>query len=77
MYGYFSDGNNELKDEIVLDEYEQFERLKSQYPDHEIYLFLGTDVDMALFCAPGVLAILIEKKSLAGQDLLNVPFRDP
>ena len=63
MYGYFSDKENELKDEIVLDEYEQFERLKSQYPEHEIYLFLGTEVDMALFCAPGVLAMLIEKRA--------------
>ena len=63
MYGYDSDGNNGLTDEIVLDEYEEFERLKSKYPEHEIYLFLGTDVDMALFCAPGVLAMLIEKRA--------------
>jgi len=63
MYGYFSDGNNELTDEIVLDEYAEFEQLKSQYPEHEIYLFLGTEVDMALFCAPGVLAMLIEKRA--------------
>ena len=63
MYGYFSDGENELTNEIVLDEYEEFEKLKTQYPEHEIYLFLGTDVDMALFCAPGVLAMLIETRA--------------
>jgi len=63
MYGYVSDGNNELTDEIVLDEYEEFEQLISQYPEHEIYLFLGTDVDMALFCAPGILAMLVEKRA--------------
>jgi hypothetical protein len=63
MYGYVSDGNNELTKEIVLDEYEEFERLVSQYPEHEIYLFLGTEVDMALFCAPGILAMLIEKRA--------------
>ena len=63
MYGYVSDGENELTAEIVLDEYEEFEQLISQYPEHEIYLFLGTDVDMALFCAPGVLAMLIETRA--------------
>ena len=63
MYGYVSDGNNAEMNEIVLDEYEEFERLISKYPEHEIYLFLGTDVDMALFCAPGVLAMLIETRA--------------
>jgi hypothetical protein len=63
MYGYFSGSNNELKDEIVLEEYEEFEQLISKYPEHEIYLFLGTDIDMALFCAPGILAMLIEKRA--------------
>ena len=63
MYGYVSDGNNAETNEIVLDEYEEFEQLISQYPEHEIYLFLGTEVDMALFCAPGVLAMLIEKRA--------------
>lgn len=63
MYGYFSDKENEVADDIMLCEDEEFERLKSQYPEHEIYLFLGTEVDMALFCAPGVLAILIEKRA--------------
>ena len=63
MYGYVSDGNNAEMNEIVLDEYEEFERLISKYPEHEIYLFLGTEVDMALFCAPGVLAMLIETRA--------------
>ena len=63
MYGYFSDKENEVADDIMLCEDEEFERLKSQYPEHEIYLFLGTEVDMALFCAPGVLAMLIEKRA--------------
>ncbi len=63
MYGYFSDGNNELTKEIVLDEYEEFEQLISEYPEHEVYLFLGTDVDMALFFAPGVSAMLVETRA--------------
>jgi len=63
MYGYVSDSENELTAGIVLDEYEEFEQLISQYPEHEIYLFLGTDVDMALFCAPGILGMLIEKRA--------------
>ena len=63
MYGYVSGGENGLTNEIVLDENAEFEQLISKYPEHEIYLFLGTDVDMALFCAPGVLAMLVEKRA--------------
>ena len=63
MYGYVSDNNNEVKDEIILDKYEEFEQLRLEYPEHEIYLFLGTEVDMALFFAPGVSAMLIETRA--------------
>jgi len=62
MYGYVSDSNNTAADEILLDEYEEFEQLKSEFPEHEVYLFAGTEVDMALFCAPGILAMLVEKR---------------
>ena len=60
MYGYVSDGNNEAANDIILDKYEEFEQLKTEYPEHEVYLFLGTDVDMALFFAPGVSAMLAQ-----------------
>ncbi|MGB2864184.1 MAG: hypothetical protein WBC05_12715 [Sedimentisphaerales bacterium] len=63
MYGYVSDSNNAVTDEIILDKYEEFEQLRAKYPEHEIYLFLGTDVDMALFFAPGVSAMLIESRA--------------
>jgi len=63
MYGYVSDGNNEVTDDIILDKYEEFEQLIAKYPEHEVYLFLGTDVDMALFFAPGVSAMLIETRA--------------
>jgi len=64
MYGYVSDNNNALTGEIILDEYEEFEKLKAEFPEHEVYLFSGEEVDMALFCAPGVLAMLIEKRAM-------------
>jgi len=63
MYGYFSEGDSEVKDEIILGKYEDFEQLISEYPEHEVYVFLGTDVDMALFLAPGVSAMLIETRA--------------
>ena len=63
MYGYVSDSNNEVADEFRLDEYEEFEQLISEYPEHEVYLFSGTDIDMALFVAPGVTAMLIEARA--------------
>ena len=63
MYGYVLDGNNEITNDIILNKYEEFELLKLLYPEHEIYLFLGTDIDMALFFAPGVSAMLIEKRA--------------
>ena len=63
MYGYVSDGSNEAANDIILDKYEEFEQLKTEYPEHEVYLFLGTDVDMALFLAPGVSAMLIETRA--------------
>ena len=65
MYGYVLGGNNEVTNDIILDKYEEFEQLRSEYPEHEIYLFLGTEVDMALFFAPGVSAML----GLAEQNL--------
>jgi len=63
MYGCVSDGNNEMTNDIILDKGEEFEQLVSEYPEHEIYLFLGTEVDMALFFAPGVSAMLIETRA--------------
>jgi hypothetical protein len=63
MYGYFSDGSNGAANDIILDKYEEFEQLKTEYPEHEVYLFLGTDVDMALFFAPGVSAVLVETRA--------------
>jgi hypothetical protein len=63
MYGYFSDGKSELADEIILDKDEEFEQLILRYPEHEVYLFLGTDIDMALFFAPGISAMLIKTRA--------------
>ncbi len=62
MYGYVSDSNNTATGGIFLDEGEEFEQLIAKYPEHKVYLFAGTDVDMALFFAPGVAAMLIEKR---------------
>lgn len=62
MYGYVSNSNNTAASEITLDETEEFEQLIAQYPEHEVYLFAGNDVDVALFVAPGVSAMLIEKR---------------
>jgi hypothetical protein len=63
MYGYVSDSNNAATSEIILDESEEFEQLIAQYPEYEVYLFASTEVDMALFLAPGVSAMLIEKRA--------------
>ena len=62
MYGYVSDSNNTAAGEIFLDEGEEFEQLIAQYPEHEVYLFAGNDVDVALFVAPGISAMLVEKR---------------
>ncbi len=62
MYGYVSDNNKAAADGIFLDEGEEFEQLIAEYPEHQVYLFAGTEVDMALFVAPGVSAMLIEKR---------------
>lgn len=63
MYGYGSGSDNEVADDIILDKYEEFEQLIAKYPEHEVYLFLGTDIDMALFFAPGVSAMLIKTRA--------------
>jgi hypothetical protein len=63
MYGYVSGGGNAAAGNIILDENGQFEQLKLQYPEHEVYLFAGKKIDMALFLAPGVSAILIESRA--------------
>jgi len=63
MYGYVSGNNSGLTSGIILDESEEFEQLIAQYPEHEVYLFAGTEVDMALFVAPGVSAVLIETRA--------------
>jgi hypothetical protein len=63
MYGYVSGGDNAAAGELILDEYEEFEQLKSRYPEHEVYLFAGDKMDMALFIAPGVSAMLIEPRA--------------
>ncbi len=63
MYGYVSDSNSPVASGIILDNSEEFEQLIAEYPEHEVYLFLGTDIDMALFLAPGVSAMLIEKRA--------------
>jgi len=63
MYGYVPDNSNAGMGDIILDEGEEFDQLMEQYPDHEVYLFAGNDIDMALFCAPGILAMLVEKRT--------------
>ena len=67
MYGYVSDSENAPAGRLFLDENEEFEQLKSQYPEHEVYLFAGKKMDMALFLAPGVSAVLIEPRAAPGQ----------
>jgi hypothetical protein len=62
MYGYVSEGNSKAAGEIILDNSEEFEQLKEQYPEHEVLLFAGNKMDMALFLAPGVSAMLIETR---------------
>ena len=63
MYGYVPDGNSELANDIILKDNEEFEQLMSQYPEHEVYLFAGDKIDMALFFAPGFSALLIESRA--------------
>ena len=63
MYGYVTGGNNTAADDFILDNNEEFEQLKLQYPEHEVYLFAGKKMDMALFLAPGVSAMLIETRA--------------
>ena len=63
MYGYVSNINNTAASGIFLDESEEFEQLIAEYPEHQVYLFAGTDADVALFVAPGVSAMLIEKRA--------------
>ena len=63
MYGYGLDANKAVTDEIIFDKSEEFERLISEYPEHEVYLFSGTDIDMALFFAPGISAMLIQART--------------
>mgnify|MGYP001607523785 CR=1 FL=1 len=63
MYGYVSGGSNAAAGNIILEENGEFEQLKSQYPEHEVYLFAGKKIDMALFLAPGVSAVLIETRA--------------
>ena len=62
MYGYVSDNKSAAASDIFLDESEEFEQLIAKYPEHEVYLFAGTEVDVALFVAPGVSAMLIEER---------------
>jgi hypothetical protein len=63
MYGYCSGSESELMDDIILECSEEFEQLISRYPEHEVYLFAGDKIDMALFFAPGVSAMLIESRA--------------
>lgn len=63
MYGYCPGNNSELSADIILENSEEFEQLISRYPEHEVYLFAGKNMDMALFIAPGVSAMLIETKA--------------
>ena len=63
MYGYVSGSDNEVAGDIILENNEEFEQLIAKYPEHEVYVFSGTDIDMALFVAPGVSAILIESRA--------------
>ena len=62
MYGYVSGSDNAVAGEIILEKSEEFEQLIAEYPEHEVYLFAGDKIDMALFIAPGVSAMLIETK---------------
>lgn len=64
MYGYVTDGENAPAGDLFLDNNEEFEQLKSQYPEHQVYLFAGRKIDMALFIAPGLSAVLIETRAL-------------
>lgn len=63
MYGYVSDGKSGVTDDIILKNNEEFEQLISEYPEYEVYLFAGDKIDMALFLAPGVSAVLIETRA--------------
>ena len=63
MYGYVSDKNGATAGDIILGDSEEFEQLKAQFPEHEVYLFAGNQVDMALFCAPGIMAMLVETRA--------------
>ena len=63
MYRYVSSDDNAAAKELILDENEKLEQLKSQYPEHQVYLFAGNKMDMALFLAPGVSAVLIESRT--------------
>ena len=63
MYGYVSDKNGAKAGDIILGDSEEFEQLKAQFPEHEVYLFAGNEVDMALFCAPGIMAMLVETRA--------------
>ena len=63
MYGYVSDNNGAIAGDIILGDSEEFEQLKAQFPEHEVYLFAGNEVDMALFCAPGIMAMLVETRA--------------
>jgi len=63
MYGYLPDGKREVANGIDLKNNEEFEQLILRYPEHEVYLFTGDNIDMALFFAPGVSAMLIESRA--------------
>jgi hypothetical protein len=63
MYGYCSDNDSELTDDIIFESNEEFEELISRYPEHEVYLFAGDKIDMALFFAPGVSAMLLKTRA--------------
>jgi len=62
MYGYCSGSNSELKNDIILENSEEFEELISRYPEHEVYLFAGDKIDMALFFAPGISVMLLKTR---------------
>jgi hypothetical protein len=63
MYGYCSGSDSELTDDVILESNEEFEDLISRYPEHEVYLFAGNKIDMALFLAPGVSAMLLKTRA--------------
>jgi hypothetical protein len=63
MYGYCSGSDSELTGDIILENSEEFEELISRYPEHEVYLFAGDKIDMALFIAPGLSVMLIETRA--------------